>query len=158
MKKKQKTNALRILESADIKYRVISYDVDESALDAVSVAQSAGLPHDRVYKTIIARGDRTGIVVFCVQGNREIDLKKAAHASGNKKVELIHLKELQPLTGYIRGGCSPVGMKKQYPAYIDISAKNFMTIFVSAGARGMQMELAPVDLAEAAGAVFAEIS
>jgi Cys-tRNA(Pro)/Cys-tRNA(Cys) deacylase len=152
-----KTNAIRILESLKIAHAVVEYESSEEELDAGSVARKIDADPDTVFKTLVARGDRTGIVVFVVPGSAELHLKKAASVSGNKSVEMIHLKELLPLTGYIRGGCSPVGMKKSYPTYIDDTALVFEAIFVSAGQRGMQMRIAPADLATAAGAQFADI-
>ena len=152
-----KTNAIRILESHGISHSVVEYESSEEELDAASVARKIGADPDTVFKTLVARGDRTGIVVFVIPGSAELHLKKAASASGNRSVEMIHLKELLPLTGYIRGGCSPIGMRKAYPAFIDETALVFDAVFVSAGQRGMQMRLAPADLAAAAGARFADV-
>jgi Cys-tRNA(Pro)/Cys-tRNA(Cys) deacylase len=152
-----KTNAIRILESMNIDHVVVEYEVSEEELDAGSVAHKIGADPDTVFKTLVARGDKTGVVVFVIPGSAELHLKKAATASGNKSVEMIHLKELLPLTGYIRGGCSPVGMKKSYPTFIDETALIFDTIFVSAGQRGTQMRLAPSDLASATNATFADL-
>lgn len=152
-----KTNAIRILEALRIAHDTIEYAVSEDEIDAMSVARKIGADPDCVFKTLVARGDRTGVCVFVIPGPAELHLKKAAAASGNKAVEMIHLKELLPLTGYIRGGCSPVGMKKQYPTFIDETAQLFDAIHVSAGVRGMQVRLSPGELLGAAGGVYAEL-
>lgn len=152
-----KTNAIRILEARAIAHETRSYTVHEDELDAVSVADAIGAERDSVFKTLVARGDRSGVVVFCIPGPAELNMKKAAAASANKHVELLHLKELLPVTGYIRGGCSPIGMKKQYPTYIDETAQLFEALFVSAGQRGMQLRLAPADLVRAVGGAFADL-
>ena len=152
-----KTNAIRILEALHIAHESIEYTVSEDEIDAVSVARKIGADPDCVFKTLVARGDRTGVCVFVIPGPAELHLKKAAAASGNKAVEMIHLKELFPLTGYIRGGCSPVGMKKQYPTFIDETAQLFDAIHVSAGVRGMQVRLSPGELLGAVGGVYAEL-
>ncbi len=117
-----KTNAVRRLEALGVAHETVEYEVDEEALDAVSVARKIGADADGVFKTLVARGDKTGVVVFCIPGPAELHLKKAAAVSGNKSLEMVKAKELLPLTGYIRGGCSPVGMKKEYPTYIDETA------------------------------------
>ena len=142
----KKTNAARILDRLKISYELIEYEVDESDLSAVHVAATAGIQIDQVYKTLVLEGDKTGHFVCIVQGGDEIDLKKAALASSNKKVAMIPMKDIEPLTGYIRGGCSPLGMKKNFPVYIDTSAFEQPVIFISAGIRGMQIKLAPADL------------
>lgn len=152
-----KTNALRILESHNIEYSTYTYPVDEEKLDAVTVANEINADPDTVFKTLIARGDKNGINVFCIPAGMELDLKKAASASGNKKVEMIKVKEITDLTGYIRGGCSPVGMKKLYPTYIDETAQLFDEIYVSAGVRGMQMKLSPNKLLEVVNASFKDL-
>lgn len=152
-----KTNAVRILEAARISHSTSSYDYNEDELDAISVADKIGADHDSVFKTLVARGDKTGVVVFCIPAGTELNLKKAAQASGNKSVEMIKLKELQPLTGYIRGGCSPIGMKKNFPTYIDETAQLFDQIYVSAGVRGMQVKLSPLDLVKIAEGEFADL-
>lgn len=139
MGKPIKTNALRMLDKAKIPYETMEYEVDENDLSGTHLADQIGLPYDMVFKTIVAKGDKTGYVVFCIPVNREIDLKKAAIATGNKRVELIAVKELLPLTGYVRGGCSPIGMKKQFPTFIDKTAQNHDKITVSAGVRGCQL-------------------
>jgi Cys-tRNA(Pro)/Cys-tRNA(Cys) deacylase len=152
-----KTNAIRILETRAIPHEIRSYEVHEDELDAVSVADAIGAERDAVFKTLVARGDRSGVLVFCIPGPAELNLKKAAAASANKSVELLPLKELLPVTGYIRGGCSPIGMKKSYPTYIDETAQLFDALFVSAGRHGLQLRLTPADLAAAAGGAFADL-
>ena len=144
--KTNKTNAARLLDAAGIAYELIPYAVDESDLSAVHVAASLGEDVEQVFKTIVLRGDRTGHFVCIVPGEHEVDLKMAARASGNKKCELLPLKELLPTTGYIRGGCSPIGMKKKFPTYLDETATLCDVIAVSAGVRGAQLLLHPDDL------------
>ena len=139
MAKGIKTNALRMLDKAKISYETLEYEVDENDLSGTHLADQLGLPYDMVFKTIVAKGDKTGHIVFCIPVDREIDLKKAASETGNKRVELIAVKDLLGLTGYIRGGCSPIGMKKQFPTFIDKSAQNHEKITVSAGVRGCQL-------------------
>lgn len=134
-----KTNAMRMLDRAKIPFEAIEYEVNENDLSGVHIADSVGLPYDMVFKTLVARGDKTGPVVLCIPVHKEIDLKKAAQATGNKRVELLAVKELLPLTGYVRGGCSPIGMKKQFPTYFDNSAEAFEKITVSAGIKGCQL-------------------
>lgn len=142
----QKTNAARLLDRAKIAYKLVPYEVDESNLAADHVAESLGEDIRQVFKTIVLRGERTGHLVCVVPGNCEIDLKKAAKAAGDKKAELIAMKELLPLTGYIRGGCSPIGMKKAFPTFIHTTALDFDKIYISAGVRGLQFEISPADL------------
>ena len=154
----KKTNAARILDRLKISYELIEYEVDESDLSAVHVAATAQIPIGQVYKTLVLEGDKNGHFVCIVQGGDEIDLKKAAIASSNKKVAMIPMKDLEPLTGYIRGGCSPLGMKKNFPVYIDIAAFDQPIIFISAGVRGMQIKLSPDDLVIACKAKKAEIA
>jgi Cys-tRNA(Pro)/Cys-tRNA(Cys) deacylase len=154
----RKTNALRILEDLHIAHRVIEYEVDESDLSAAAVAAKVGMECERVFKTLAARTDLGKVVLFCVPGDLELDLKKAARAAEVKSVAMLNLKDLQPVTGYIRGGCSPLGAKKAFPVYIDETARLFEEISVSAGARGMQVVLAPEDLARACGAAFADLT
>ncbi len=154
----EKTNAARMLDRLKIKYELVEYTVDPDNLAADHVAEELGEHIEQVYKTLVLRGDKTGIIVCVVAGNREVDLKKAAKASGNKKVEMIAMKELLPLTGYIRGGCTAIGMKKHYPTYISEEAQHFPFIYVSAGKRGLQLKLSPLDLAKAAQASFAEVA
>lgn len=143
-----KTNAIRIAEQAGISCREAFYTFDEKDLSGLHAAQAIGMPPDQVFKTLVARGERTGINVFCIPVNCELDLKKAAKAAGDKNMELVPVKELLSLTGYIRGGCSPIGMKKKYPTFIDELCILFDEIAVSAGARGHQMILPPQQLAE----------
>ena len=134
-----KTNAMRMLTAAKIPFEVLTYEVDESDLSGTHIAQEVGLPMEMVFKTLVAKGDKTGYIVFCIPVDKEIDLKRAAAATGNKRVEMIHVKELLPLTGYIRGGCSPIGMKKKFPTYFHASAAALDKITVSAGVRGAQL-------------------
>lgn len=141
-----KTNVMRLLDAAGVHYRTAEYEYDESDLSGRHAAEQLDLPAEQVFKTLVARGDKTGPVVFCIPALDELDLRRAAAVSGNKKVELIHLKELLPLTGYLRGGCSPIGMKKKFPTYIDETCILFDEIAVSAGARGKQIILSPDDL------------
>jgi Cys-tRNA(Pro)/Cys-tRNA(Cys) deacylase len=141
-----KTNAARLLERAKIAFDLIPYPVDEEHLEAQHIADALNEDINRVFKTIVLHGDRKGYFVCVVPGNTEIDLKKAAKAIGDKKVDLIHVKELLPLTGYIRGGCSPVGMKKQFPTFFHTTATDFDSIFVSAGVRGLQLQINPQKL------------
>jgi Cys-tRNA(Pro)/Cys-tRNA(Cys) deacylase len=147
--KSAKTNAVRILASQGIAYELREYAVDENDLSAPHVAAAVGLPAEQVFKTLVVRGDKSGVLLAIIPGNAELDLKRLAAASGNKKVDLVPLKEVQPLTGYIRGGVSPVGTKKPYPVYLDASAAAWPVIAVSAGQRGLQMLLAPADLTRA---------
>lgn len=146
MAKIQKTNAARLLDRAGISYDTAAYDVDEDDLSAVHVASQLGEDLDTVFKTLVLKGDRTGYFVCIVPGEMEVDLKKAAKASGNKSCEMIHVKDLLPVTGYIRGGCSPIGMKKRFPEYIHESCLSLPYIFVSAGIRGLQLKMKPADL------------
>ena len=152
-----KTNAMRLLDAAGIAYRTAEYEYDESDLSGKHAAQQVGLPEEQVFKTLITRGDKTGLLVFCIPVSDELDLRRAASVSGNKKLEMIHVKELLPLTGYIRGGCTAIGMKKQYVTRIDESAKTQEQIYVSGGRIGSQIQLKPDDLAKAARAEFADI-
>lgn len=156
--KEKKTNAARILESLKIPYRLHTYEVDPENLAADHVAELLGQPIERVFKTIVLKGNKTGPIVCVVAGNREVDLKKAAKVSGNKSVEPLPLKDLLPTTGYIRGGCTAIGMKKKYPAYVSEELAGYPTIFVSAGIRGMQLELSPADYLRAAEATLADIA
>ena len=141
-----KTNAARILDAAGIHYELREYTVDEDDLSAPSVAAKIGMPPEQVFKTLVARGDRSGVLMACIPANAELDLKALAAASGNKKVELVPVKEVLGLTGYIRGGVSPVGTRKPYPFYLEETAILWDAISVSAGVRGCQMLLAPDDL------------
>ncbi|MBQ6573022.1 MAG: Cys-tRNA(Pro) deacylase [Bacteroidales bacterium] len=145
-KKIEKTNAARLLDRAGIRYNLIPYEFDENDLAAQHVAESLGQDIARVFKTLVLHGDKTGHIVCVVPGNCEVELKALAKASGNKKVEMIAMKDLLQVTGYIRGGCSPVGMKKSFPTYFHSTAMDFDTIYVSAGVRGLQIEIAPGEL------------
>ena len=147
-----KTNVARLLDKAGATYELIPYEVDESDLSAVHVASSLGEDVEQVFKTIVLRGDRTGHFVCIIPGEHEVDLKMAAKASGNKKCELLPLKELLPVTGYIRGGCSPIGMKKRFPTYIHSTCLDYPYIYVSAGVRGLQLKISPQDIIHAAQA------
>lgn len=155
--KDKKTNAARILDSMKIPYTLHTYEVDPDNLAADHVAELLGQPIERVYKTIVLRGNKTGPIVCVVAGCHEVDLKKAAKASGNKSVEPLPLKDLLPTTGYIRGGCTAIGMKKRYPVYVSEEFPVHPTIYVSAGQRGMQIELTPADYLRATEAVVADI-
>lgn len=157
MKKLHKTNAARILDRLSIAYEIKTYEVDESDLSAEHVAVTAGLDIKTIFKTLVGRGDRTGIIMAVINGADELDLKALARASGNKSVEMIALKELLPTTGYVRGGCSPLGAKKNFPVYVDRKATTLEKISISAGMRGQQLILAPADLIRAANAVVADI-
>lgn len=157
MAKTQKTNAVRLLEAAKVPFSTRTYPVDEEHLDAQHVAEALGEDINCVFKTLVLRGERTGLFVCVVPGNCEVDLKKAAHAAGDKKVEMIAMKELLPTTGYIRGGCSPVGMKKALPTYFHSTATDFDIIYVSAGVRGMQLEINPADLIAFVGATVTDL-
>jgi len=145
----KKTNAARILDKLKITYKLIAYPVDENDLSAVHVAQLTGIPVEQLFKTIVLRGDKTGLFVCIVPGDEEVYLKHVASLSGNKKADPVSVKELLPLTGYIRGGCSPIGMKKVYPTFLHTSALNYPFIYISAGERGLQLRLSPDDLQRA---------
>lgn len=136
-----KTNAMRKLDSAKIAYEVKTYTVDENDLSGTHIADQIGIPYEQCFKTLVATGDKTGPLVFCIPSNDEIDLKRAAAVTGNKRLEMIHVKDLLALTGYIRGGVSPIGMKKKFPTYIDESCLKFERITVSSGTRGAQLLL-----------------
>ncbi|CAI3271822.1 Cys-tRNA(Pro) deacylase [Enterococcus cecorum] len=157
-KKQVKTNAIRIVEQKKIPYQEHTYTFSEDDLGAKHVAEELNQNEAQIFKTLVAVGNKTGPVVAVIPSNQELDLKKIAKESGNKKVEMLHLKDLENLTGYIRGGCSPVGMKKPFPTYFDQSALNFATIMVSAGKRGVQMELAPNDLAGLVRGKFVDLT
>lgn len=157
-KKVEKTNAARLLDRANIPYELIPYIVDENDLAATHVAMQLDEPIDLVFKTLVLKGDRTGYFVCVVPGDHEVDLKTAARVSGNKKADLIPMKDLLPVTGYIRGGCSPIGMKKWFPTYIHRSATDYPFIYVSAGVRGLQLKIAPDDLIGYVKAIIADIS
>ena len=153
----KKTNAARLLDKLKIAYEIREYEVDEADLGAANVAGKVGLPLERVFKTLVARGDKTGVIMAVVPGAAELDLKALAGISGNKRVEMVHLNEVLPLTGYIRGGVSPLGAKKIYPVYLDRTALLQTTVSISAGQRGMQILLQPAELVKATGAVIGDI-
>jgi Cys-tRNA(Pro)/Cys-tRNA(Cys) deacylase len=152
-----KTIAARILDQLKIPYELRAYDWSEDELDAVTVAHKVGLPPAQVFKTLVVRGDKTGVLVACIPGDRELDLKRLAAISGNKKAEMVPVKEIQSLTGYIRGGVSPLGMKKQYPFYLDESAQGLNPVSISAGQRGLQILLSGTDLIRATQARLAPL-
>lgn len=153
----KKTNAARILDSKRIDYTIVEYPVDENDLTAVHVAKSIGQNVEQVFKTLVLRGNTTGIFVAIIPGNAEVNLKKVAKISGNKNADMVLMKELLPLTGYVRGACSPLGMKKAYPMFIHETCMNFDTIFVSAGKRGMQLQLNPRDLVLCVSATLCDL-
>ena len=146
MLKINKTNAARLFDKAKVPYELIPYEVDESDLSAIHVAESLGEDIDCVFKTLVLQGDKTKYFVCVIPGDKEVDLKLAAKVSGNKKCDLIPMKELLPLTGYIRGGCTPIGMKKPFPTFIHTTCLDFSYIYISAGQRGLQLKLSPNDL------------
>ena len=152
-----KTNAIRILETNKIPHTTHNYEVDED-LSGITVANKIGADPDSVFKTLVAIGDKKNITVFCVPVTAELNLKKAASASGNKKIEMLKMKDLLPTTGYIRGGCSPIGMRKKFPTYIDETAQLFEKIYVSAGVRGTQICISPLDLKKIAEATLVDIT
>jgi Cys-tRNA(Pro)/Cys-tRNA(Cys) deacylase len=153
-----KTNAARLLEQAGVRFELREYQVNEQDLSAPHVAAAIGMPPEQVFKTLVARGDRTGVLLACIPGSAELDLRALAGASGNKKVELVAVKEVLGLTGYIRGGVSPVGTRKPYPLFLDETADLWDVISVSAGVRGCQMLLAPGDLARVTDAQRCDIA
>ncbi|MDE5773287.1 MAG: Cys-tRNA(Pro) deacylase [Muribaculaceae bacterium] len=154
----KKTNAARILDRAKVTYRLVPYMVDENNLAADHVAEQLGEPIERVFKTLVLRGDRNGLFVCVIAGNREVDLKKAAKVSGNKKAEMIHQKELLPLTGYIRGGCTAIGMKKHFPTFFSSEFCDYDRVYVSAGQRGLQLEVPPVEFMKVAQGELADLT
>ena len=156
--KVQKTNAMRLLDAAGIDYSMAGYDYDESDLSGVHAAHELGVSEDVVFKTLVPRGDGNAIFVFVIPVAESLDFKKAAKASGNKSIEMIHVKEILDITGYIRGGCSPIGMKKAYPTFIDETAILSEKIYFSAGKRGVQIILEPEVLAEVSNAEFADLT
>lgn len=157
-KKIEKTNAARLLDRAKISYQLIPYEFDENDLAAQHVADSLGQDIAMVFKTLVLHGDKTGHIVCVVPGDMEVDLKALAKVSGNKKVEMIAMKDLLAVTGYIRGGCSPVGMKKRFPTYFHSTAVDFEHIYVSAGVRGLQIQINPADLISFVGATVADVA
>ncbi len=152
-----KTNALRILESLGVAHTTAEHAVSDEHFDAVQVAGLLGVDPAVLFKTLVARADPDRVLVFCIPGNAELDLKKAARVAGVRKVELVPLKDLTPLTGYVRGGCSPVGMKKKFPTWVDQSASPLTSVYVNAGARGLQVVLAPADLLRVTEGGFADL-
>lgn len=157
MTKINKTNAARLLDKMGLKYELIPYAVDENNLAAEHVAAELGENIEQVFKTLVLRGDKTGIFVCVIPGDKEVNLKAAAKISGNKSAAMLHVKELLPTTGYIRGGCSPIGMKKHFPTFIHDSCTSYEYIYVSAGVRGLQIKIAPQDLVKAADAILADV-
>ena len=154
----QKTNAIRIVEQQKIPYKEYEFEWSEDHLSANSVAEKIGIEDGKIFKTLVTVGNKTGPVVAVIPGNKELNLKKLASASGNKKVEMLHLKDLEETTGYIRGGCSPIGMKKLFPTFIAEEANQFETIIVSAGKRGMQIELAPSAIVHVTNGSIADLT
>ncbi len=153
-----KTNAVRLLERAKLKFETVPYEVDENDLAATHVADQLGEDIAQVFKTLVLHGDRVGHFVCVIPGDCEVDLKKAAKAAGAKKAEMIAMKELLPTTGYIRGGCSPIGMKKPFPTFFDATAMLYDTIYVSAGMRGLQIKINPNDLIRFVGAEVVDLT
>jgi len=154
----KKTNAARLLDAQSIHYELAEYEVDENDLSTVTLAQKIGQDVEQIFKTLVLRGDKSGIFVCVIPGNAEVDLKKAAKVSGNKYCAMVHQKELLGLTGYIRGGCSPIGMKKPYPVYIHETCQLFDQIFISAGQRGLQLKINPEDLIKITESVVCDIA
>ena len=154
----QKTNAMRQLDAAGMEYEMASYEYDESDLSGVHAAEELGVDADIVFKTLVTRNDKNENFVFVIPTAESLDLKKAAKVSGSKSIEMIHVREINVLTGYLRGGCSPIGMKKQFPTFIDETATLFDKIYFSAGKRGVQIILDPLRLAEVCGAEFADLT
>ena len=152
-----KTNAMRILDKAGISYKTITYTPDDNDLSGVHIAEQTGLNPDIMFKTLVARGDNNSFAVFCIPVAAELDLKKCAAVSGNKRIELLAVKELLSITGYIRGGCSPIGMKKQFPTYFDETASLYNEITVSAGVKGCQLMLSSTEVTEFVGAKLCDI-
>lgn len=153
-----KTIAARMLDQLRINYELRAYDVNEDELDAITVAHKIGMPPEATFKTLVARGDKSGVVMTCIPGDQELDLKKLAAVTSNKKIDLVAVREIQGLTGYIRGGVSPLGSKKKYPLYIDETAVLHDKLSVSAGQRGLQMILSPQDLIDATQATLADLT
>lgn len=153
----EKTNVTRKLESIAIPYEVYSYDFEDGRIDAVAVASKIGMEADIVFKTLVTRGRNTGINVFVIPGTCELDLKKAALTAGDKNIEMIKAKELFPLTGYVHGGCSPIGMKKNFPVFLEEIAQEYNYVVISAGKIGLQVKIKPLDLRAVTGCVFADL-
>jgi Cys-tRNA(Pro)/Cys-tRNA(Cys) deacylase len=158
MKHIQKTNAIRIVEAMNIPFDTGTYDPGDEHVDAGTIARQMGVPAEMVFKTLVTRDDKNNILVFCIPANAELDLKKGANACGAKNISLIKLDELFGLTGYVRGGCSPLGMKKKYPVFVDETASLFERIYVNAGMRGLQIVLSPVDLVRACEGKLVELT
>ncbi len=159
MKEKiNKTNVARLLDKAKVSYQLVPYEVDESDLSATHVADQLGENVEQVFKTLVLHGEKSGHFVCVIPGDCEVDLKKAAKVSGNKKCEMIAVKELLPLTGYIRGGCSPIGMKKHFPTYMHHTVEQFDHVYVSAGQRGLQIRVAPADLIRESRATLCDLT
>ncbi|MBE6589606.1 MAG: Cys-tRNA(Pro) deacylase [Ruminococcaceae bacterium] len=154
----QKTNAMRMLDAAKIPYETLTYTVDENDLSGLHIARELNFPPEKMFKTLVARGDKTGPLVFCIPVAGELDLKRAASITKNKRIEMVHVKDLLSLTGYIRGGCSPIGMKKLFPTYVDESALQFDKITVSSGTRGAQLLLERAALLQFIQAVTAPLT
>lgn len=154
----KKTNAARILDAKGISYELAEYEVNENDLSAVSLAKKIGQDVEQIFKTLVLRGDKTGVFVCVIPGSTEVNLKKAAKISGNKNCAMVHQKELLGLTGYIRGGCSPLGMKKPYPIFLHETCILFDLIFISAGQRGLQLKLSPEDLIRMTDAVVCDVA
>lgn len=157
-KKTQKTNAMRIVEQHKIAYKEYEFEWSEDHLSADSVAEKLAIEEGKIFKTLVTVGNKTGPVVAVIPGNKELDLKKLASASGNKKVEMLHLKDLEETTGYIRGGCSPIGMKKLFPTYLAKEASDYTTIIVSAGKRGLQIELPAASILQVTNGVIVDLT
>ena len=157
-KKSEKTNAARLLDKAGIAYTLIPYEFDENDLAAQHVADSLGQDISTVFKTLVLHGDKSGYLVCVIPGDKEVDLKALAKVSGNKKVEMIPMKDLLQVTGYIRGGCSPIGMKKRFPTYFHSTAIDHERIYVSAGVRGLQIEISPETLIDFVSATVADVA
>ena len=157
-KKPEKTNAARLLDKAKLKYDLIPYEFDENDLAAQHVADSLGQDIAKVFKTLVLHGDKTGYIVCVIPGDKEVDLKALAKVSGNKKVEMIPMKDLLQVTGYIRGGCSPIGMKKRFPTYFHTTAVDHDVIYVSAGVRGLQIKINPQELIKFIQATLADVA
>jgi len=154
----KKTNAVRLLDVRGISYELAEYEVDENDLSAVTLAQKIGQDVEQIYKTLVLRGDKSGVFVCVIPGNAEVDLKKAAKVSGNKSCAMVHQKELLGLTGYIRGGCSPIGMKRPYPIFIHETCQLFDQIYISAGQRGLQLKIDPEDLIKITESVVCDLA
>ena len=154
----KKTNAIRVLDRQKVEYELVEYKYDPDNLDVSKIAGDNNLPLNLIYKTLIAKGDKTGIVVAVIPGRDSLCLKQLAKASGNKKITLLPVRDLQASTGYIRGGCSPIGMKKNFPVWVDRSAQTLKQLFVNAGKRGLLVGLSPIDITKACPCEFADLT